>query len=272
MTSKMGAPLNHFKQFQAYIYHQYGINYTEQKAELLQSKIRKVMRQHGIDSYALFFDLIKKKTDLTLLHDFQDEITIHKTDFFREISHFDYLKNNMDQILTKNPRIRERREIRVWSAACSTGEEPYTIAMVLHDLLGDAYQIKILGTDISRKVLVTAQQGVYPLSAVQDIDNHYQSKYLHKQQDKVVIKNEIRQHVAFRQFNLMHPFPFKNTFDVIFCRNVMIYFDGDTQTLLLEKFYHTLINGGILILGLSEALRDKTLKFKSLGPSIYRKT
>jgi chemotaxis protein methyltransferase CheR len=263
--------LKNFRLFQEFIYNNYGINYTERKADLLQSKLNKVVRRYKLSSYEELYKRLVSGKDSMVLNEFLDEITIHKTDFFREKAHFEFLKQNIKQIIKYNPVLSKQKEMRVWSAACSTGEEPYSIAMILREVLPVDYALRILASDISRKVLITAQLGRYPLSAANDIDQPYLSKYLCQENNQLLIKPELKELIAFRQFNLMRPFPFQNKFDLIFCRNVMIYFDNNKQNSLAQKFYNALNDGGILILGLAETLRSKTAGFKPLGPSVYLK-
>jgi len=260
-----------FEKFRKFIYNSLGINLSNAKREMLQAKLRKLMGQSEMMSFDDYFNLIAGNTKNGHWTQFVNEITIHKTDFFREDNHFNYLTNKIDFILNTNPRIANTGEIRVWSSACSTGEEPYTIAMVLKECLPPLVSIKLLATDISPGVVKEAQEGIYPSNIRYTITPYYLTKYFKKIGDEYEIIPEIRDLITFRTFNLMDSFPFKNTFDIIFCRNVMIYFDFDTQEKLIKKFYDINEPNGLLFIGHSESLTQKQYKYKYLEPTIYIK-
>lgn len=261
------------KQFEKYsklIKNELGIHLSEIKFEMLQAKLSKLTSRAGIDCLDEYYNLITaSKTGLW--DSFVDEITTHKTNFFREDNHFDFIKNQMDLILEKNKRILENNEIRVWSSACSTGDESYTIAMVLSECLPSNINIKILATDISPKVIFEAQNGEYILDSEDIISPYYLTKYFEKNEEKYCIVSDLKKLITFRTFNLMQPFPFKNDFDIIFCRNVMIYFDFKTQEKLINKFYDFTTQNGLLFIGHSESLNQKKHKYTYLKPTIYIK-
>jgi len=186
--------------------------------------------------------------------------------------HFDFLKHNLPLLLKKNARINTNREIRVWCSACSTGQEAYTIAMVLKELFHDQLMdIKILATDISTKVIEIAQRGSYPSTIQNEIAPDYLNRYFNKANGEYQVNHELKNIVTFRKFNLMEMFPFSNQFDIIFCRNVMIYFDIATQEQLVKKFHDFMPVGGLLFIGQSESLINKKNTFNYLQPSIYYK-
>jgi len=262
-----------FEKFCLLIKERLGIHIGEAKRELVQSKVSKLMRENDLScaSYDEYYNLILPGNN-SLWTTFVDEITIHKTNFFREDNHFNFIRDKMDTILKNNPRIFKNFEIRVWSSACSTGDEAYTIAMVLKEYLPPGINIKILATDISSKVISEAQQAEYILDSEDLINPYYLNKYFIKNENKYRIINDIKNLVSFRTFNLMNAFPFKNNFDIIFCRNVMIYFDSPTQEELIKKFYNVLVPGGLLFIGHSESLTQKQYKFNYLQPTIYMRT
>lgn len=260
-----------FCKFRSFIYEKFGIILAEEKKQVLENKIHKLMNKYNISSYDTFINLLCSEETSALFLDFVSQITINKTDFFREMSHFEFIKRNIELIFNKNSRIRKSNEIRVWSSACSSGQEPYTIAMVLKETLPPDIIIKILATDIDSRILFDAQTGVYPLSITSEVELHYLDKYFEKVNNSYMISDEIKSLVTFRLFNLMNPFPFKNTFDIIFCRNVMIYFDFAVQQKLFDKFYEVITPGGVLFIGHSESLTGKNHQFKYIEPTIYMK-
>lgn len=261
----------HFQKYSRLIYEKFGIDFKEEKKMVLQTRLQRLMTRHNISSYDDYFRIITQANNKDHLIEFAAEITINKTDFFREMNHFDFIKNNMEFITAKNPRIYSNGEIRVWSAACSTGQEPYTIAMVLSEILPSGIRIKILGTDISERVLIKGQQGMYPFEVRDEIPIYYLQKYFHKAEESYIIDESVKELVTFRLFNLMDPFPFKNSFDIVFCRNVMIYFDSAIQQSLLDKFYQIIVPGGLLFIGHSESLTGKVHRFQYIQPTIYMK-
>ena len=260
-----------FQRYSKFIYDVFGIYLKEEKKQVLQNKLSKLMGRNNISSYDDFYDILVWAKDKQILLEFAQEITINKTEFFREINHFDFIKDKIAFILKSNERIIKRGEIRVWSSASSTGEESYTIAMVLKECLPQGVKIKILGTDISNRVLQAAQQGIYSANICNDVPPYYLQKYFQKVDEKFRVGDTIKELLTFRVFNLMSTFPFKNTFDIIFCRNVMIYFDLQVQQRLLDKFYRVLTPGGLLFIGHSESLTGKSHKFEYVQPTIYIK-
>lgn len=259
----------HFEKFSRLIQDKLGIHLTMAKKEMLQTRLIKLMTKKEIHSYTEYLALLEWDTES--MAEFTDAITINKTDFFREINHFHFLQKSFGLIVQKNPRIMERRELRVWSAGCSTGEEPYTLAMVLSECVPSGVQIKILATDLNRVNLSKASRGVYPAGIRSDVDPVYLQRYFIKDGDNYQVNHELKQLITFRQFNLQHVFPFKGTFDIIFCRNVMIYFDSNVQQRLITKYYNVLTQGGLLFIGHSESLTGKAHRFQYLQPTIYVK-
>jgi len=259
-----------FDKFSKLAENKLGVILTEAKREMVQSKVDKLLSSAKLENYDEYYDLLLNSRNGHWT-EFVDEITIHKTNFFREDNHFNFIKNKIENILAYNPRIMNNLEIRVWSAGCSTGDEAYTIAMVLKECLPPGIDIKILATDISEKVVAEAQIAEYTLDSEDLINAYYLTKYFTKKSNKYKVIQGIKNHVTFRVFNLMEDFPFKSGFDIIFCRNVMIYFNSKTQEELIRKFYNALVPGGFLFIGHSESLTQKQYKFKYLQPTIYLK-
>ncbi len=261
-------PLNdsQFEQFRSFIYDNCGI---QPKKEMLEGKLDKLIRRHNLRSYDELYYLIANGVKNQIRTDFIDEITVHQSSFFRENNHFEFIRSQLRFILEKNPRIFTNQEIRVWSAGCSTGEEPYTLGMVLKDWLPPEISIKILATDISNRTLIAAQNGFYPLSIKKDMDSYYLMQYFNRTEEAYQVKPELKELITFRLFNLMDPFPFNNKFDLIFCRNVMIYFNFEIQQQLVRKFHQVLTPGGLLFIGHSESLLNKEHGYQYLQPTIY---
>jgi chemotaxis protein methyltransferase CheR len=257
--------------FRDFIHQNYGIYYSDSKKELLKLKIDRCILRAKIDTYDEYFKLLKSNTDSLYLSHFLDEITVNKTEFFREIEHYNYIHSNIQKICKENPNILKNKEIKVWSMACSTGQEAYTCAMVLKEVLPPEIRIRILATDISSKVLKIAKEGIYPKTIKNGINPHYFKKYFKESDDYIEVAENIKDLVIFRKFNLVQSFPFESNFDIIFCRNVMIYFNLETQQQIIDKIYKCLTNGGLLLIGQSESLLNKNHLFVHIKSTIYKK-
>ena len=264
-----------YQQLVRMVYELSGINLGDQKRELLKARLAKRFRALNCPDVRAYMDLLRTDTSGQEIVHFLDVITTNKTDFFREPQHFDFLSQ---EIMPDLDRICGPGEgLRIWSAACSSGEEPYTLAIVLmqnRHLLGRR-QVSITASDLSTKVLASAQRGVYAAERVAGIPRDILTRYFQKGQNRwqghVRVRPELRSMVQYQRINLMDRFSFDKPFHVIFCRNVMIYFDKVTQERLVEKFRHTLINGGYLFVGHSESLAGIKHGFKFVRPAVYRK-
>ena len=261
-----------FAQFQSLIYQQVGISLDTPKKTLLVSRLGKRLRELELTSYQAYYDCISGEGGEEELTQLLDLISTNKTDFFREPIHFDFLR---EQVI---PEVQDTRKLRVWSSASSSGEEPYTIAMTLCDAIParNQWDIKILASDISTRVLSKAASGIYEEERVgqlpQDLVRRHFLRGKGAQAGKLKIRPNLAQMITFRRINLMDPsFPIRTPLDVIFCRNVMIYFDRLTQTTLIEKFYRYLRPGGYLFIGHSESLQWIDHQFTYLRPTIYQK-
>jgi len=261
-----------FRQFCDFIYSACGINLHDGKREMVKARVGKQIRLRRLSNFKEYFDLVLNDTTGAELVDLLNVISTNLTYFFRESKHFEYLeKTVIPQINEKNPH-----RVRMWSAGCSTGEEPYTIAMIVSEHMNSSIKDwKILATDLSTKVLGTASQGLYVKERLRGVPQNYLNKYFQKRknghQPLYELKQDVKSHVRFGRLNLMEPFPVKGPFDVIFCRNVMIYFDRDTQENLARRFHDVLSPGGFFFVGHSESLLGVKHDFKYLGPSVYRK-
>jgi len=261
-----------YREFCSFIYAHCGISLHEGKKEMVKARVGKQIRLKNLSSFKEYFNLVQNDKSEEELINLLNVISTNLTFFFRESKHFDYLKANIIPEINKNGF----RKLRFWSAGCSTGEEPYTLAMVIMDYLNTGINDwKILATDLSTKVLNMAKNGIYAQEKLREVPPEMRRKYFQKgmniQSGFYKVKDNIKEHIHFARLNLMEPFPMKGPFDVIFCRNVMIYFDRSTQEELSRKFYAILRPGGFFFVGHSESLLGIKHEFKYLGPSIYQK-
>jgi len=261
--------------FCEYLYKNMGIYIEPSKKSLLAQKLTKLMNDGGIQNSGEYYHFIVSppisEKQKELKNKFTDTVTVHKTNFFRENNHFEFMQRNIAKIIEESPTIKFTNELRVWSSACSTGEEAYTLSMLLKEILPSGIRAKILATDISPDSIRKAMAGVYKFGPEDNITNYYINKYFTKTGDTWVISDEIKNNVSFRLFNLMEPFPFKNPFDIIFCRNVMIYFDKEVQEKLVNNFYNSLSKNSLLFIGHSESLIQIKHQFTYHEPTIYKK-
>jgi len=244
-----------FKEFSKLVYAECGINLHEGKEQLLSARLAKRMRHTGINSVAEYIDVLKSNNQEVI--DFLDAISTNHTFFFREKQHFECLN---------------RSHLKIWCAASSSGEEPYSVAI---DCLEKGFKPTILATDISTKVLSIGESGVYPSERVKGVDPTLVRKYFQKGHGKwngfIKVKDEVRKMVTFRRFNLIRDAPPGQEYDVIFCRNVMIYFDNTVKERLVNKLYNVLKWNGYFIIGGAESLNNLEHKYKYIKPSIYSK-
>lgn len=234
-------------------------------------KIQKLMNRNNIDSYDEYYKIVSNDDNTVEIEDFVNTLTTNTTEFFRENGHFIFLKKQVENIMTLIPRISKNSEIRIWCAASSTGQEPITLAIVLRDCLPKNIRIKILATDINSKVLKKAMQGDYSLAECDGLSKIHLLNHFTKTDDGYKAKPELLKLISYRYFNLMYEFNFKNGFDIIFCRNVMIYFNNSVQEELVNKFHDVLVPNGYLFIGHSESLINKKHTYRYVGPSIYMK-
>lgn len=265
-----------FKKFSDLIYQQVGIFMKAEKKELLNARLGKRLRACQLDSFQEYFDFISRPDQQHLeFVKFLDSVSTNFTSFFREVSHFDYLKSKVLPELAIKPS--SSREFVFWSSASSSGEEPYTLAMFLSEFSSQhpGFRYKIMATDISTRVLDMAASGVYPIEQTTKVPHDILTKYFQKglgnSAGKVKVKDTIRRQVAFQRFNLMDEFPWNGEMDVIFCRNVMIYFDRQTQEKLISKFYRCLNKGGYLFISHSESIASLKHDFVQVEATTYKK-
>lgn len=269
-----------FRKFSALVNRECGIQLPPVKKTMLTGRLGKRLRLTGIVDFSSYFDFVTSKEGrLQELPLMINAVTTNKTDFFREIRHFTVLTEIiLPQVLKRN-RMRDRREINIWSAACSTGEEPYTIAMVMDDYFqtnGLNATFSVLATDISSGVLEAATMGIYDRTDIDPIAIRFRKKYLLRSKDPLKdvfrIIPSLRARVRFQRMNLMQStYPVRKLMDVIFCRNVLIYFDRITQEKVVNKLCRHLQPGGYLILGHSESVQGFQAPIKAVSTAVYQK-
>jgi len=270
-----------FKFICQYVYEAAGIVLNGGKREMVYRRLTRIVRDRNLDSFTSYCKLLRASPDEEKTY-FINAITTNLTSFFREHHHFEYLlQKELPKLLSTNTGPNRRKgdkRLRIWSCATSTGEEPYSIAITLLEgmkALSTQWDVKILATDIDSNVLATASNGIYENKRIEDVPANYQKKYFHKGRgdnvSKVKVDQKLQELITFKQLNLLHEWPMKGPFDVIFCRNVIIYFDKPTQQDLFARYYEMLSPGGLLILGHSENLGAYQKYFENVGRTIFRK-
>ncbi|QEL20585.1 CheR family methyltransferase [Limnoglobus roseus] len=263
-----------FEILRTYLFGETGIALGDAKRDMICSRLARRMRFHGFTSFADYHDLLTTgDPDGAERQEFINCLTTNKTDFFREPHHFDYLRDHVVPAL----RAKKSRRLHVWSAGCSTGEEPYTLAMTLRECLpaAEGWDVKITATDIDTAVLATAVRGVYDADRLRDVPPNLLHKHFLKgmgaNAGKVAARPQLKDLITFRQVNLIgDTWPFAGPFDCIFCRNVVIYFTRETQQELLGRFARLLAPDGHLFLGHSENIHWMADTFAPLGGTVYR--
>ncbi|MGE5477165.1 MAG: CheR family methyltransferase [Bacteroidales bacterium] len=251
-----------------------GIVLSDHKRQMVCGRLVKRLRALHLRSFGEYVELLQGPAAAAEVENLVNAITTNITNFFREPHHFEFLKNSvLAPRLLERPR---RPRIRIWSAGCSSGEEPYSIAMTMADVLksGEGWDALILATDIDTNVLRRAEAGIYPAEALKHIPETYRKRFIRRvagDSDKVQMADELRTMIRFRRLNLHDKWPMKGTFDVIFCRNVAIYFDKPTQRKLFNRYADYLNIGGMLYLGHAESLIGVTDRFEVADKTVYRR-
>jgi chemotaxis protein methyltransferase CheR len=259
-----------------FIYRELGIVITPAKKTMLEARLHRRLRTLGLTSYREYLDYLRSAKGLEVeLPQMANCVTTNTTCFLREAQHFDFLVNTvLPQFLERHPG----ESFRLWSAGCSSGEEPYTLAMVLSEFQGrhPAFSFSLLATDVSTRVLEEARRAVYPMEDVECLPAAWKRKYLLRSKDRsrrlVRVAPEIRALVQFRRLNFMEDFGLREPMHTIFCRNVMIYFDRTTQGQLCARFCQALVPGGYLFIGHSESLAGHDLPLRQRAPAVYQRT
>lgn len=250
----------------------FGIDLSH-KRMLVESRLQSYLAAKGYQSFPHFYHRLVNDITGYEAADLVNRLTTNYTFFMREAESFNYFRDTLVPYLAATVK---SRDLRIWSAGCSSGEEPYTLAMILRDYFGRDeffWDTRILATDISTQVLELALEAVYSEEQIKDLPPAWKLKYFEPAENgRRRLVPGIRQGVIFRKFNLMEKhFPFKEKFHVIFCRNVMIYFDNETRKHLINRFYDLTESGGCLIIGLSESINRRETKYQFVMPAVYRK-
>lgn len=260
-----------FQRIVTYVKKHYGIDLS-QKRVLVGGRLENYLARNGYANYNEFMEKVEKNPHGSEATDMVNILTTNHTYFMRESEHFEFMKNVA--LPWAKSKTMGTKDLRVWCGASSTGEEPYTLAMIIQDFFGmdHSWDTRLLATDISLKVLDYASKGVYLKDDIEPLPVNWKRHYFKQlSQDEFRVKDELKKQVIFKQFNLMDPIKFKKKFHIVFLRNVMIYFQDDIKYPLIERIYDHMEPGGYLFIGLTERLDRQMVKFNYVQPSIYRK-
>lgn len=262
-----------FKRMSELIKGNYGINLGEGKRLLLVGRLQKLLSEKGFSDFSEYYRYILADKTGAALSELADLMTTNHTFFMREPEHLHYFRDTLLPYLLSSVT---SKDLYIWSAGCSRGEEPYTLAIIIDQVMGfqkSLWNTRILATDISSSVLAWAQRGIYPKNEISALPKYWQKVYFTDVGgEQASISEYIRSDVIFRRLNLMdESFPFKKKMHVVFCKNVMIYFDMPTKINLVKRFAEIMPPGGFLFIGLSETINWENSGFVSVAPSIYRR-
>ena len=262
---------NDFQRLYTYIKKNYGIDLSKKK-QLIVSRLSNTLSSKGFKDFSAYVDEIISGRDPEMVTAMLNKLTTNYTYFLREEAHFKYF----EQVVLPDLAQKHARDkvLSIWSAGCSSGEEPYTISMYLKEYFGaqaSQWDTRVLATDISQKILNTAMTASYNDESLSSLPATWKQKYFVRKDGNYTVAPAIKQNVIFRTFNLMDPIQFKKKFDLIFCRNVMIYFDQPTKDALVRRFYNATVPGGHLFIGHSEGLTKATCPYDYIQPAIYKK-
>ena len=260
-----------FLKLTSFVKQNYGIDLTK-KEQLIVSRLQSVVMQEQFGSFEKYVSYITGSAPPSDVDLMLNKLTTNYTFFYREENHFEFLKKI---VLPELEKTKRSKSLAIWSAGCSSGEEPYTISMILKDYFGEkgGWDTRVLATDISQNVLYKAQNSSYLEDELKNMPNNWKERYFEKDVlgGKYKVSKKIKDNVIFRTFNLMDEIKFKQKFDVIFCRNVMIYFDQQTRDALVERFYDYSNPGAYLMIGHSESLNREKTRYSYIATATYRK-
>ncbi len=262
-----------FSQLASFVKDNFGVHLKPEKIMLINNRLQETLNTLQLTSFSEYYDYVMKDKSGNALRILLDKVTTHHTFFYRESDHFAFVKNHVLPYY-KNKLIQH--DLRIWSAGCSSGEEPYTLAMLIDEFFGAEkaqWNTQILATDLSQVVLDVAVRGIYKVEATSKLPPGWLYQYFRRiDHEHVEVIERIKKEVIYRPFNLMEEYyPFKQKFHFIFCRNVMIYFDEPTKYSLIKQFYDHLEPGGFLMIGHAETLDRMKTDFQYVVPAIYRK-
>lgn len=264
-----------FNQISKLVYSRFGINLTEKKKALVRGRLNKLIVSLNFSSFSEYYDYVQEDKSGQRLLDMVDKISTNHSYFFRENDHFTYLTDTVLPAICSDESRRKDNTLRIWCAGCANGQEAYTLAMVVSEFFkNQTLQLKpaILATDISISALENAVKGYYTEEGSSGIPDNLKKKYftINKEDKSVTAGKELKNLILFKRLNFMNEtFPFKNKFDIIFCRNVMIYFDNVTKDTLVNKFHRYMLDQSWLFIGHSETLGRSNSNFRYVKPSTY---
>jgi chemotaxis protein methyltransferase CheR len=259
-----------FQKIRDIVYHLSGI-ILDKKHELIKARLSKRLRTLGLSDFKEYIEYLEQDSTKSELNIMIDGLTTNKTSFFREPQHFDFLQQRIV------PTFKDKKKVRFWSAGCSSGEEPYSLAILLSESIPDIHlkDVQILASDISSTILTKARNAHYDADYINDIPKEIVKKYFVQESNlktnDYTLRNNIKSLIKFAKLNLMDSWPLKGPFDVIFCRNVMIYYDLPTRKKLVSRFWELLKEGGFFFIGHSESLTSTSTQFKYIQPAVYQK-
>lgn len=265
-----------FKKLGGLIYDNFGINLSDEKRQLLEGRFQSILKKYNLASFKDYYEFLHqdRSQKISRLGELVDKISTNHTFFYREPKHFQLMEKEwLPELIKANAT---SKKLRIWCGAASTGEEPYTLLSILLKVLGPNYpswDTGVIATDISSQALAKANAGIYEPEHVEELPKDLIRPIfnLDKALGKYKVKESVRSEILFRRFNLMNTLPFKGKFDIVFCRNVMIYFDKPTTMALVERIYDSVNPGGYLIISLSESLMRDQTRFKYISPGVYKK-
>lgn len=261
-----------FKFIRELISERTGIVLADHKVDMVYGRLSRRLRELNLASFDEYLSNLER--DESELINFINALTTNLTAFFREKHHFEFMTSSLLPELIKK---KKNRRLRIWSAGCSSGEEPYTIAMTVRSILKDTrgWDVKILATDLDSNMVRKAKNGIYTADRVNGLTSEQMKKWVGTGQgdnaSMVEMSDSLREMITFKQLNLMHEWPMKGPFDIVFCRNVLIYFNKETQAMLFDRYADMLDNDGHLFIGHSESMYKICDRFELLGKTIYKK-
>ena len=263
-----GAPdlsVDDFNRARRIAYERAGLAIPDGKEGLVRARLGKRLRDRNVTTFGAYFDLVELEQGGEELTALIDLLTTNKTDFFREAAHFDFLVERLVPVY-----LSAGLQLRIWSAGCSSGEEAYSLAIVLREVLPAGFDFRILATDISTRVVAMAKKGVYSAQQLAGVSAERRARWFAPTPDGgAIVRPELRDTISFAHLNLMAPWPMAGPFDAIFCRNVMIYFNKPTVTTLVRRFHDLLSHGGHLFVGHSESLTAIEHEYSYIQPAVY---
>ncbi len=259
-----------FQRLVTFIHNTYGIDLSKKRV-LIEGRLSNMLSEKGYKNYDQYMDVVFSDKSGRETVELINKLTTNHTYFMRESQHFDFLRNI---ILPQIEQSCTSRDVRIWCAASSSGEEPYTIAMTIDDYFGSrrvGWDLRILATDISNNVLEKARRGTYSAESIDPLPQSWKTKYFTRNADGTyTVIDRIKKEVIYKEFNLMDKIVYKKPFDIIFCRNVMIYFDAPTKDALIERFYDASNEGAYLLIGHAETVSKKS-RYSFVQPAVYQK-